>query len=49
MKEKNLEMQMYVEELKKALYEKCGSVAEFLDIMEAIEDRVYGEDEKLAS
>jgi hypothetical protein len=45
MKEKELEMQMYVEELKKALFEKCGSISEFMDIMEAIENRIYGEEE----
>ena len=45
MKEKELGMQMYVEELKKALFEKCGSIAEYIDIMEAIEDRIYGEEE----
>ena len=45
MKEKELEMQMYVEELKKALFEKCGSISEFMDIMEAIENRIYGVEE----
>ncbi len=40
---------MYVDELKKALFEKCDSIAEFLEIMEAIEDRVYGTEESPAA
>ena len=40
---------MYVDELKKALFEKCDSIAEFLEIMETIEDRVYGAEESPAA
>ena len=40
---------MYVDELKRALFEKCDSIAEFLEIMEAIEDRVYGTEESPAA
>lgn len=38
----------YIEELKKALYDKCDSIGEFLFLLEEIEGRVYGAEETAA-